>query len=440
MTEPLTINKSSVRNDLSPHNSSATIAIKRGREVLGDSRLVTDGVSSKLPHNMPLSAKHTSQTPIKILVGMGSHLSDHGTPSSRIGRSREPGDKEMADFLIKKPSGIVNLKLKKALNPTSNIRTTSFEQEKTQLSQTPTAKPPTGTKMSSFDPAKRRNSSRGEKTPYMPQELFGPKSSLQPSGSIKQFSTAGVTRTVATSKPKLKISGGVLAAFEKENPFSKNPIATRTPKPFFGNGSLGGGVTPLKVGSNKTNITETDITGLSAIVTQVNEKDMLGIQTTLPNVSSADKQLEQEVIEVEPARKGTKREYLAGKLPFYLGGVVLFFNDNKKDYFATLYKEHFRHTFFSLKFCKGLKAASQADLQAKMKLCPQKDRSKKTLVLDLDETLIHCVTAPGQPADLHLPILFPSGDTIKVDLRTHQGTHQLEAARQAVPRGDGFNL
>ena len=231
-----------------------------------------------------------------------------------------------------------------------------------------------------------------------------------------------------------------MAAFEKENPFTKNPLPSRAAKPFFGNGSIGTGGTPLKMGSLKTNSTNADVSGLSAIVSQVNEKDMLGMQGVLSQSTTAEKQAPDDLGELEPARKGTKREYLAGKLPFYLGGVVLFFTDNKKDYFGTLYKEHFRHTFFSLKFCKGLKAASQADLQAKMKLCPQKDRSKKTLVLDLDETLIHCVTAPGQPADLHLPILFPSGDTIKVDLMTYLGPYQHQATRQTVSRSDGFNV
>lgn len=40
--------------------------------------------------------------------------------------------------------------------------------------------------------------------------------------------------------------------------------------------------------------------------------------------------------------------------------------------------------------------------------------NKRSLVLDLDETLIHCVTAAGQSADIYLPIKFPSGDTVKV--------------------------
>ena len=35
---------------------------------------------------------------------------------------------------------------------------------------------------------------------------------------------------------------------------------------------------------------------------------------------------------------------------------------------------------------------------------------KKTIVLDLDETLIHCNDNTDIPADVILPIIFPNGD------------------------------
>lgn len=36
---------------------------------------------------------------------------------------------------------------------------------------------------------------------------------------------------------------------------------------------------------------------------------------------------------------------------------------------------------------------------------------KKTVVFDLDETLIHCNENQNLKADVYLPITFPSGDT-----------------------------
>lgn len=37
---------------------------------------------------------------------------------------------------------------------------------------------------------------------------------------------------------------------------------------------------------------------------------------------------------------------------------------------------------------------------------------KKTLVLDLDETLIHCHDSTNSPSDVILPIKFPTGELI----------------------------
>jgi len=40
---------------------------------------------------------------------------------------------------------------------------------------------------------------------------------------------------------------------------------------------------------------------------------------------------------------------------------------------------------------------------------------KKTLVFDLDETLIHCNENSNIPSDVVLPIKFPTGEIIEVD-------------------------
>jgi len=41
---------------------------------------------------------------------------------------------------------------------------------------------------------------------------------------------------------------------------------------------------------------------------------------------------------------------------------------------------------------------------------------KKTLIFDLDETLIHCNDSPIKRSDVKLPIKFPGGETIEVIL------------------------
>ena len=41
---------------------------------------------------------------------------------------------------------------------------------------------------------------------------------------------------------------------------------------------------------------------------------------------------------------------------------------------------------------------------------------KKTIVFDLDETLIHCNENQNLRADVYLPITFPSGDTAQAGI------------------------
>jgi CTD small phosphatase-like protein 2 len=47
-------------------------------------------------------------------------------------------------------------------------------------------------------------------------------------------------------------------------------------------------------------------------------------------------------------------------------------------------------------------------------LTPNLSSDKKTLVFDLDETLIHCNESSEMPSDVILPIKFPTGEIIDV--------------------------
>lgn len=97
-----------------------------------------------------------------------------------------------------------------------------------------------------------------------------------------------------------------------------------------------------------------------------------------------------------------------------------FFSDPCEDnYFTQLCQEHLSQTFHSLQLCKSIinnsdnhnyyeKSINLPDIPNKV--------NKKTLIFDLDETLVHCNESLELPADVVLPITFPNGQKIEVFL------------------------
>lgn len=77
------------------------------------------------------------------------------------------------------------------------------------------------------------------------------------------------------------------------------------------------------------------------------------------------------------------------------------------------YFNHFHHCLQSIAFVSTLdKLPDDEFLEKKVYLPPKKDKSKMTLVLDLDETLVHCSEDLTKPCDFKTPIKFTGGDVI----------------------------
>ena len=62
---------------------------------------------------------------------------------------------------------------------------------------------------------------------------------------------------------------------------------------------------------------------------------------------------------------------------------------------------------------------------------PDKLASNKTLVLDLDETLVHCIPE-GQPADVHLVIRLPSGGQATAGVNIREGVAKMLATLSPI--------
>lgn len=93
-------------------------------------------------------------------------------------------------------------------------------------------------------------------------------------------------------------------------------------------------------------------------------------------------------------------------------------NWNESDYFCQIFKEHFIQTFQALTFCKYLRPVDPKVLNQKRVILPKKPqyKDKKSIIFDLDETLIHCNESADIPSDVVLPIKFPHGEIIEAGI------------------------
>ncbi|EGR33687.1 NLI interacting factor-like phosphatase family protein, putative [Ichthyophthirius multifiliis] len=86
---------------------------------------------------------------------------------------------------------------------------------------------------------------------------------------------------------------------------------------------------------------------------------------------------------------------------------------NSEDYFNNIYLEHFIQSFHALQFCTSLQQVNQEVLESKMVDLPKKGNKQKTIVFDLDETLIHCNENQDVQSDITIQIKFPNQEVIE---------------------------
>eukprot|EP00828_Plagiopyla_frontata_P031148 TRINITY_DN4098_c0_g1_i1.p1 TRINITY_DN4098_c0_g1~~TRINITY_DN4098_c0_g1_i1.p1 ORF type:complete len:450 (+),score=63.59 TRINITY_DN4098_c0_g1_i1:91-1440(+) len=96
---------------------------------------------------------------------------------------------------------------------------------------------------------------------------------------------------------------------------------------------------------------------------------------------------------------------------YYVPKVLESFMRNTEDYFVQLFREHLMQSLQTVHFTNFLKPINPQILQSKQ-ITLDKVNKKKTIIFDLDETLIHCNESLDIPSDIILPICFPSGEQI----------------------------
>jgi Dullard-like phosphatase family protein len=90
----------------------------------------------------------------------------------------------------------------------------------------------------------------------------------------------------------------------------------------------------------------------------------------------------------------------------------------KTQKYNKIYKDHLYQTYQSLKFIKELRPVDLQQLKAKRVTIPKRKgyEFKKTVIFDLDETLVHCCEDDRTIPNIILPIKFPNGDITEVGI------------------------
>ncbi|KAL4496104.1 hypothetical protein ABPG72_015526 [Tetrahymena utriculariae] len=127
----------------------------------------------------------------------------------------------------------------------------------------------------------------------------------------------------------------------------------------------------------------------------------------LNNSSRQNQQSDQEVV----------TRVVTPKIPihqeYYMPGIEKCYRlPLPQDYFSQIYREHFLQTYQGIQYAGLARPANPHDLQQKKVFLKNKQPGKKTIIFDLDETLIHCNENASIPSDVVLSIRFPQGEIL----------------------------
>jgi Dullard-like phosphatase family protein len=96
-----------------------------------------------------------------------------------------------------------------------------------------------------------------------------------------------------------------------------------------------------------------------------------------------------------------------------------------------LYKEHLFQTFQALKFVKTLQPVNLEQLKERRVNVPRRKgfETRKTLIFDLDETLVHCCDEITEgKAMVNLPVVFPTGEVVQAGINVRP--YAIECLRE----------
>jgi CTD small phosphatase-like protein 2 len=213
-----------------------------------------------------------------------------------------------------------------------------------------------------------------------------------------------------TKKPYLMLD-------DKYNKTPKaNPTMTATPSSNSSSSLLYKGA-PKTTTNQDSKSFQFGANKLSAAPTQSSNSQEAAKKTKLskPSTPTSRGQSKENTEALTPTSPMEKKSSIV----YYVTGLEKYHrNYYENDYFCQIYREHFLQTYQAMMFCRYLKPVDPKVLAQKRVFLSKREshKDKRTLVFDLDETLIHCNESTDMPCDVKLPIRFPHGEIIEAGI------------------------
>jgi len=179
----------------------------------------------------------------------------------------------------------------------------------------------------------------------------------------------------------------------------------------------------LKKKSSRSNQNNSNNDGpLGSLVTQV--KNFGGGQPIVPSIGHS-KLSQPKLSSASKSKKKKKKKVdnndivfsnLKFNGVFYMLDLEIAFKTYSNIEKYTLYRTHFKQCTQSLGLLRKV-AEEKPDIPEEMKVdFPPQSVHKKTVIFDLDETLIHCNEDQTAPFDVKVPVHFPTGEFIEAGI------------------------